>query len=358
MKKIVSIIIVTFSMLIMCSCGVNKPSQDTHSSTEITKANIVVVPEELNTEPSINTSVDISPNNLIKSGICGDNVKWTLTKDNVIYIYGSGDMYDYTDQPEWYSYAASSTTSYDLVVEKGVTSIGEFAFYACQIQNISLPETITRIGKGSFADNYRVTSLVIPSSVQIIADDAFERCKKLETVTLKSGLRTIGKYAFVDCENLVSISIPNTCESIDEWAFGNAGIRTITFGNGLKKIGMRAFSNCTQLESVTLPDSVTFIGKQAFSGCASLKSVTLSNSLSSIENEVFSGTGIIRISIPDSVTVIKEGAFMACESLEAVTLGNSLKAIETYAFWYCTKLQSINLSDKLIIEDNAFGGHN
>ncbi|MBR7155112.1 MAG: leucine-rich repeat protein, partial [Paludibacteraceae bacterium] len=62
------------------------------------------------------------------SGTCGDNLTWELT-DGVLTISGTGAMSNYTSSSSpWYSYRSSITS---VVIEEGVTNIGNYAFYNC-----------------------------------------------------------------------------------------------------------------------------------------------------------------------------------------------------------------------------------
>ncbi len=64
------------------------------------------------------------------SGTCGDNVTWTLDDEGTLTISGTGEMEDWSTSSNvpWYSSRESITS---VVVENGVTSIGERAFYHC-----------------------------------------------------------------------------------------------------------------------------------------------------------------------------------------------------------------------------------
>ena len=59
------------------------------------------------------------------------------------------------------------------VVPAGVTCIGERAFYDVRPQSMVLPEGVTKIDKGAFADCYRMDSIVLPVSLTNIEAEAF-----------------------------------------------------------------------------------------------------------------------------------------------------------------------------------------
>lgn len=70
----------------------------------------------------------------VASGTCGDtaddNVNWTLTEDGTLTISGEGAMsdYPYGNRVPWRNSRGSITS---VVVEPGVTAIGEYAFRDC-----------------------------------------------------------------------------------------------------------------------------------------------------------------------------------------------------------------------------------
>ena len=119
-----------------------------------------------------------------------------------------------------------------IVIEDGVTSIGELAFYKCS----------------------SLTNITIPGNVESIGESAFYSCDNLMDVTLQDGVKSIGNAAFILCNNLTNIVLPNSVTSI----------------------GYFAFKDCTSLTSIKIPDSVTVIGRSAFANCSSLKTISLS----------------------------------------------------------------------------------
>ena len=108
-------------------------------------------------------------------------ITWNLSDDGTLTISGTGDMpsfhYDYstysTDVP-WYS---KRTTIKKVVIEKGVTSIGNYAFYEClSLKSITIPSSVTSIGESAFYSCSCLTSITIPNSVTSIGECAFSTC--------------------------------------------------------------------------------------------------------------------------------------------------------------------------------------
>ena len=84
------------------------------------------------------------------SGACGVNLTWTLSEDGVLTVSGAGDMYNYTyDTPAPWEARKNSITA--VVVESGVTSIGDYAFYFCRgVTSVTLPDGLQTIGQSGF----------------------------------------------------------------------------------------------------------------------------------------------------------------------------------------------------------------
>ena len=182
-----------------------------------------------------------------------DNLTWTLTADGTLTISGTGAMKDYDyDNNRSPVYGNSSVKK--VVIEDGVTSIGNSAFDNCR----------------------RLTDITIPKSVTSIGNYAFYNCSSLTSITIPDSVTSIGDYAFFYCYQLTSITLSDSVTSIGEWAFSCCGLTSITIPSSVTSIGRYAFYKCTGLTSITIPDSVTSIGDSAFSNCNSLKTISLS----------------------------------------------------------------------------------
>ena len=211
--------------------------------------------------------VFILPTNFIvfaeTSGITGD-CTWTL-EDTVLTISGNGEMGNYNYNSNKVPWGTSVTK---VIIENGVTNIGEYSFYNC----------------------YELKSVIVSDGVLCIENFAFENCESLTDVTIPSSVVSIGGYAFEGCVSLTSINIPNGVISIGNMAFyGCSALSSVTIGNSVTSIEERAFENCIALTNIILPNSVTSIGQQAFYNCTRLVSVTIPKSITNIKSYTFYG---------------------------------------------------------------------
>ena len=193
---------------------------------------------------------------LIDSGTCGNYATWEFYRDGTLYIKGSGAMSDYS-----VSFDANNTA---------FCSAPWYASHGSDIQTVILEDGITRIGEHAFAYCSAMHSVSIPDSVTEIGDFAFDWCSALESITIPDSVTEIGFGAFSFCDSLKSVTIPDS----------------------VTEIGDYAFTCCESLESVTIPDSVTEIGEEAFFDCSALKSVTISRNCTVDQDAFDSGVQI------------------------------------------------------------------
>ena len=157
--------------------------------------------------------------------------------------------------------------------------VGDYIFYGApsfEEGNIEviLPKGVTSIGSWAFSFCCSLTDITIPKGVTSIGEHAFRYCSGLTAINIPEGVTSIGDYAFYDCSNLTAISIPEGVTSIGYNAFSYCtSLTDITIPEGVMSIGYSAFSNCKSLTAITILEGVTSIGACAFEGCRSLKSV-------------------------------------------------------------------------------------
>ena len=333
---------------------------------------------------------------IVAQGTCGaqgDNLTWTLDGEGTLTISGEGEMKDYwyTDAP----WKQASTDIKSVIVEEGVTSIGDNAFYDCSsLANLTLPSGLVDIGEIAFAYCTSLENITLPDSVTSIGMTAFNGCSSLTSVILPDGLTSIGSWAFGGCSLLTNVEIPESVTSIGDYAFMdttrcNVPLETNTakalsksghsFWDGdlayqyeydgdnitglsvvgcdpqitevviptsVTSIGNNAFQECSTLTSVSIPKSVTSIGDFAFFGCSSLISVDIPESVTSIGNSVFNSCNTLTsVSIPSGVTSIGNWVFANCSALTSVSIPVGMTSIGEFAFYRCSSLSNINFPE-------------
>ena len=278
------------------------------------------------------------------------------------------------------------------VITSGTTIIEDYFYDCSNLISVTLPESITSIGEGSFQYCNKLVEVINKSSNIIIekgssgngylgynalevfnSNDSYinrfenssngllihtKEDKKtlinydgnLTEVNIPNGVTEIRKYAFYNCTSIINVTLPDSLVTIGEQAFyACTALTNITFSDGIKEIKELAFYNCVSLESIALPNSLTSLGKQVFSNCESLSSVVLSNSLDSISEYAFYECKSIKeLMLPNGVTSIGNCAFWGCVSLTKISLSENLKTIGNRAFSDCQALSSIALPKGLL----------
>lgn len=283
-----------------------------------------------------------------------------------------------------------------ISIPNSVTKLGRNVFYGT-LWYENQPDGVIYLDNCCLG--YKGTSptgvLSIQSGTRLICPWAFEGCDGLTSVTIPNSVTSIGRLAFEDCSGLTSVTIPNSVTSIEERAFfGCSGLASVTIGNSVTSIGMNAFSGCSGLTSVNITDidawcgidfsgsfanpllyaknlylnselvtelrveNVSEIKPYAFHNCDCLTSVTIGNCVTSIGNGSFDYcSGLTSVSIPNSVTSIGDYAFHYCAGLTSVSIPNSVTSIGSYAFGSCTSLKGLSLGKSVSqIGDGPFYG--
>ncbi len=254
------------------------------------------------------------------NGVCGENVTWRLDEEGTLTISGTGSMTDYGGLAGKPPYQDTFTTIYKVVVEEGVTHIGDRAFDdSLYLTDVVLPEGMESIGEFAFSDS-GLEWIVLPESLRTIGEFAFYGCENLLSIAIPDGVATIGDNAFSDCNNMTDVVIPASVTSFGESVFSSSGVQRVIFEKGVTSIGKTAFTCCYDLTDVVIPNTVTTIGEGAFSQCESLVSII----------------------IPSGVQTIGDNAFAHCYSLESIVIPKSVTAIGERAFYNCWNIMEIH----------------
>ena len=319
------------------------------------------------------------------------NLNWTLDDTGQLTISGSGNM------DNFYNWSTTAWCSQKnaikaVVIESGVTSIGNYAFSNCRnLTSVIIGKNISRIGSSVFTncdelnnisvDSANLTyhdrngvlfnsntneivcfpaarsgSYFIPNDVKSIGRNAFDSCRKLTSVTIPDSVTNIGYWAFNCCYGLTSVTIPDSVTTLDDGVFCNCGgLSNVTIGANVNSIGEDIFGACGRLTNIYVNpanasyhdrDGVLFKTNEkeiVCFPCGRSGAYIIPNDVKSIGKYAFSGCGISSITIPGSVTKIGERAFYVCTELTSIIIPDSVTSIEYGAFDACIKLTSVTI---------------
>ena len=114
--------------------------------------------------------------------------------------------------------------------------------------------------------------MTIPSSVTSIGKKAFYNCSGLTSVTVPSSVTSIGESAFKGCSNITDLKL--NCETIEDWfADSKTSVKILTIGEGTTTISDSAFEGFSVLTTVSLGSNVSNIGANAFAHLSKLEDV-------------------------------------------------------------------------------------
>ena len=249
---------------------------------------------------------DAVTDELVYSGRCGENLTWSVEPDaRVLTISGTGRMEDYDPgngrYAPWYE-AAKFMWVTRLVIADGVTSIGGNAFALLDLTDVTIPGSVTSIG-----------------------EYAFNACEDLAEINLPDSVTSIGQGAFADCKSLTRVNLPRGVTRIERLTFGYcSSLKTVTLPAGVTSVGESAFAWCESLTGITLPDGVTSVGEAAFNGCGSLTEITIPDSVTSIGGWAFAYCKAMKsVTLPGGLQAVSSNTFFQCDALRDVYFGGS-----------------------------------
>ena len=269
-----------------------------------------------------------------------------------------------------------------------VTSIGQGDKNSSIVYDITIPNSVSKVGYNAFQDCTSLKSIILGAGVKVVSY-SFRNCTNLTSVTLNDGLTNLNGNVFGNCSSLRELIIPNSVTFMsDNVCFNCTSLTSVVIGNGLSEISEQAFENCTSLTSVVIPDSVTNIKSLVFKDCESLTGIVIPNSVTSMDTTTFEGCarltyinvgsgnstfssvdGVLydklqtilqkypsgkagtSFLVPASVTNLQYRSFLACNNLTQITFPDSVTSIDRSQIEECTSLTSLIFSS----ENTSFG---
>lgn len=143
------------------------------------------------------------------------------------FTNSSGDT---TSQP-WFYWRSDGSIEH-IVVEDGITSLGNYFFYGVSCTDIKLADSIESVGGYAFS-GAQIEHIKLPDKLKYINNDAFYFCDNLKEIVFPKSISSIGTSAFENCSVLSKVSFK-------------------AMGNELT-ISSRAFFKCPLLKRVDVP---------------------------------------------------------------------------------------------------------
>ncbi len=254
---------------------------------------------------------------LLYGGECGDNLTFALYESGLLIIRGTGEManWNFWDVSAPWLYYSEQIRK--VVIEEGVTSIGQNAF--CSEDSYY-----------DYNDHFypHLTEIVIPDTVTTIQTNGISGLDVLETITLPASVTTMVGAAINNNYALKQFVVAEenpVYKAVDGVLFSKDGKTLVCY-----PIGSLA-------ESYTVPQGTETIAAYAFSQCSTaLKEIIFNEELTFIDDEAFqSCDGLTSIELPDSLKELGGGVFQECSNLADISLPSGMTRIGGLAF-QCT----------------------
>ena len=232
-----------------------------------------------------------------------------------------------------------------LAIPSSVTEIGARAFRYCHnLQTVELTKGLGSIGQYAFADTTKLKEIEFPGSLGFIGDEAFSGAG-LEQIVLPDSVTYVGQGAFANCLNAKILKLSGGMTEINVQAFmGCVGLTKIEIHEGIEVIRSAAFYSCIALEKVILPDRPILIENSAFSACGGMADefqIEIPGAAPDFGTHIFNGANVKTFVFPDGAANVSDWMFSQCLFLESVTLPDSVTSIGDNAFYLCSRLREI-----------------
>lgn len=209
-----------------------------------------------------------------------------------IFVYSEGDK-NYTPASivlpdsltkigKW-TFALNTTLTYEAEMKAinlpdGLVEIGQTAFQNSKLESVSIPDSVTTMGIGSFTGSANLKEVKLSRNVEVIPQSAFASAIELKNIAIPEGVKEIGKQAFAGT-HVEELSLPSTLVEIEQRAFENHNLVTLEIPSNVKNIGKYAFrvnqeGYTGKLKTLVLHEGLLSIGQEAFVGSA-IEEVTL-----------------------------------------------------------------------------------
>ncbi|KAK8892635.1 hypothetical protein M9Y10_029874 [Tritrichomonas musculus] len=247
------------------------------------------------------------------------------SKEAIYYVDNSIDSLSIlknTKLIEKSAFEFSNLKKIDFQVDCQLEKIKKFAFRNLQIEEISIPDSVTSIGNNAFYNCklLKKVNITPQSHLKIIKSSAFEKCG-IESFVFPSTLETIKDFAFFECFNLAKID--NYSEKIE---FGY---------KSLARSG---------IENIEFPSN-SFFDNSSFKECVKLKEIVFKENVNKVifGPESFACSGLESLKIEKDFEVeIKENAFIFCRDLKQVILTGEKILCKENSFYYCSNLNEFS----------------
>ena len=290
------------------------------------------------------------------NGKCGENAAWNFDDTKgTLTISGEGEMEEYTEAYSgWYPLRCGITS---VVVDEGVTSIGENAFYGLELlKDVTLPESVTELKQGDDKDRTGSTkeehiaidnAKVTLSKTRCVYNGRLQKPKVKDVMlgkeSLDHGTDYIVSYKnnkLIGKAKIIIIGIGRYSGTVNVYFYIVPKKGTVhTLGNYIYMI-MNGSEVClekadnTNITKVNIPNTV-YIGGRNFK-------------VTAIGDKAFKKTRMNDVIVGTNIESIGREAFSNCKYLSSITINSKkIKRVGSNVFKGISETAKVNLPEKM-----------
>lgn len=156
----------------------------------------------------------------------------------------------------------------------GAHFIDDEVFSECPYENVSLPDSIEKLGNNLFSGSKNLKSIKLPSYIDELPSYMLSNCTSLVKVTMPTQILGFGEGLFNGCTSLEEIPFRAGVEEIPEnFCSGCTSVKSLVIPNGVTKINSCAAAFCTSLKAIVLPATLEYLADDAFKGCVAIQNI-------------------------------------------------------------------------------------
>ena len=293
----------------------------------------------------------------VAEGTLGENIAWTLYDSGQLSISGSGAILGSDGANPWGEYTDDITS---VVLEHGITEIGDYAFYGCEnliFVSLEYKGGLDRIGLNAFDGCSKLMDMEIGGHIGKIGDFAFNGCEMLDKITITNSDCVIADSQFVFHENTViegfagstaeiysnnynrefaslgvitpdsgeqEVAASGTCGATLTWSIYDDK-RLVIKGNGVMDSyeGYSNWEEYTELfDIVEYSGELENYGEYAFYNCKNLKEFEIAPVIGAHAFEGCSNISGVKVPKGFVLNEIGDYAFYGCDNLGMLIIGN------------------------------------
>ncbi len=211
-------------------------------------------------------------------------------------------------------------------------TIATDAFAGTSAKKVNFGENVEIIPSNLCVSNSAITEITIPAKVTEIQAGAFNGCYNLKTMNYNAvNCTSIAGDAFDYCHRLENIVLGSGVKHIPANLYSRysaENITELTIPEQITSIASKAFSNCAKLTTLNYNALSCDIGEAAFAGCSKLANIVLGAKVTTIPSYLYQGnTAITSIEIPANITRVDDAAFAGCSELLSIKATDNLVSV-------------------------------